>query len=224
MQYWEKYQIEEKLIGVNYTPGRIEVQRVVLHTPEGGGKKNDLYSWFNNPQVEASTHYSTGFGGQVYRYVRDYNTAWSTGIGDQNRKTISIECADNGNSSDIKRTDKLYDSTGWLVARIIYKNKPNNKKVKFAKDGMSGTGDVILHRQIATDGRTCPGGLDHMRVIRIANDYLSIWRAEEPVTPPDPVDPPTNPNYATKEDIEGLQLQIDGIKEIQQEISNILDN
>lgn len=208
---WNKYQIQRRLISRNYTKGRVAIQGIVFHTPVGGGIKNDLFAWFNKSTTKASVHYSVGLDGTIYQYVRDKDTAWANSNSGINKRMLSIEFGDNGKPWDTKRTDKLYDAGGWLVARLIYKYKKKNRKVKF-------NSDIFLHKQFAS--KPCPAGLDYERLIRVANKYLSIWRkpkennkVEEAEKAPteDIVEDSTKP--ATIADIEVLERDISELTE-----------
>jgi N-acetyl-anhydromuramyl-L-alanine amidase AmpD len=52
-------------------------EAIVIHIAEG--YLNGAYSWFNNSNSQASSHYMTGRNGEIWQFVADEDTAWHAG-------------------------------------------------------------------------------------------------------------------------------------------------
>lgn len=163
-------EIIKRYIQRNYTKGRVyggkifSPKRIIIHTY--GAKGRSLFDWFNKPNSNASAHYAVFKDGTIEQYVDERDTAWhgaSSKYPINNYDTIGIEHQDDGYSHDYVRTNELYASSAKLVAQICKQyGIPCNSKY------------IEPHKKYADDGRTCPGGLDINRIIKEANNILSI--------------------------------------------------
>lgn len=73
---------------VNYTrAGQQSVRGVVVHIMAGSLAGTD--SWFRNSRAQASAHFGTGKGGELYQWVDTADRAWAQAGG--NRDWLSIE-------------------------------------------------------------------------------------------------------------------------------------
>lgn len=167
----EKYKINiiQKPISKNFTRGRYHngkpctADQIILHTCEG----NDPYPWFTHPDNNnSSAHFSIDFQGNIYQYVDTYDTAWHTG-GLANNIGIGIEHWDNLNPADSVRSTAMYESSARLVAYLCEKH---NKPIQFVPN--ADAPGVVLHRTY-NHNRTCPGGLDHLRIVNRAKEIAS---------------------------------------------------
>jgi hypothetical protein len=178
-------ELKQLLIPRNFTPGRSKpIRAIVLHTQAGKG--DSLYSWFSRDMElkngvwylkatntksygPVSAHYFVRYDGLVEQYVKDSDTAWHAGT--FNADTIGVEHMDNGKPEDGIRTMDLYRSSSELIYRLSVKH---NIPLVFITKGeyLSGSRGLLLHKDIATDGRSCPGGLDVHRIKNWANDIL----------------------------------------------------
>lgn len=159
-------QIQKRFISKNFTKGRQdkEIKFIVLHTMDGKG--SDLQSWFESDATKASTHFSVGLNGDVFQYVREEDTAWANSNWQANLKAISIEFADNGNPQDKVRTNDLYNAGIELIADLIDKH---------LKGSWASVGTIKLHKYFDS-GKSCPGGLDIVRICDGVNDLLAKRR------------------------------------------------
>lgn len=129
---------------------------VVLHTEAGFTAGTD--ATFNDPNRDASTHFSVGLNGEVHQYVSLDNGAWGNGVlepGNRwahfghptvnpNHLTISIETEDAGKGST-PVSDAQYDAVKNLIGAVILPRWPTIKTL---------TG----HRVISPQSRDqCPG-------------------------------------------------------------------
>lgn len=170
--------IVQKFIDRNFDKTRNgkTIKKIIIHTYGGGGKS--LYNWFNRDIVydpikkkfflngtdqeatPASAHYSVFKDGGIEQYVRDEHRAYHASSA--NDEGIGIEHQDDKQPADSIRTPELYESSAKLVAFLCWKHKiPCNSDY------------IEPHRKYATDGRSCPGGLDINRIIRRANELLN---------------------------------------------------
>ncbi|MFJ7250751.1 LysM peptidoglycan-binding domain-containing protein [Kitasatospora sp. NPDC098652] len=87
---------EWRPIPSNFTRGGQEsVQGVVIHIMDGSLSGTD--SWFRNPAAQASSHFGTGKGGQLYQWVDTADRAWAQAAG--NRNWLSVENEGRGGDS-----------------------------------------------------------------------------------------------------------------------------
>lgn len=155
-------QIEDRLIGVNYTPGRAgqAVKATVIHIMEG--TLAGTTSHFRNPASKVSSHYAVGRDGQIVRFVREQDTAWTNGNVQKpdrsiplidywvrqginpNRATVTIELE--GYTRDDPTPEQL-QSTARLVADI------------HRRHGLAINSNTVLgHYEIdSVDRPNCPG-------------------------------------------------------------------
>lgn len=135
-------------------------------------------AWFANPQAKASANYGVSLSGDIAQYVPEDGIPYSDSNFSHNQAFISIEHEDSGHPEDIGRTDAQYLSSALLVKDIAdFYGFPIDHQ------------HVVLHRDVPdpkiagktvgqTTGKTCPGGLDVERIIRMANDPLGNTSAE----------------------------------------------
>ncbi len=62
----------------NSRPGSKTIWAVVIHSTANGSQEG-LISWFNDPAVQLSSHYSIGKDGRIVQHVRDEDRAWHAG-------------------------------------------------------------------------------------------------------------------------------------------------
>ncbi|GAB4283910.1 MAG: hypothetical protein Kow0081_0770 [Candidatus Dojkabacteria bacterium] len=156
----------------NYWKGRggYHPEAIVIHIAEGwiGG----AYSWFNNPNSQASAHYMVGKSGNVWQFVDDNNTAWHAGGVNKpswsllkpgitpNLYTIGIE---HEGFSGEKFTEQMYNSSAELLANLA-------RKFQIPLDREH----IIGHNKINSISRgRCPGnGVDLDKLINLSKNKL----------------------------------------------------
>jgi hypothetical protein len=80
----------------NFTKGGQDaVNGVVIHIMDGSLAGTD--SWFRNPAAQASSHFGTGRGGELYQWVDTGDRAWAQAGG--NRTWLSVENEGRGGDS-----------------------------------------------------------------------------------------------------------------------------
>ncbi|MFD6294509.1 N-acetylmuramoyl-L-alanine amidase [Streptomyces sp. NPDC060235] len=100
----------KRLIPVNHTEGGQEsVRGVVVHIMAGTLAGTD--SWFRNPKAQASSHFGTGKGGELYQWVDTADRAWAQAAG--NRTWLSVENEGKGGDA---LTDAQLDSNAQVLA------------------------------------------------------------------------------------------------------------
>ena len=92
-----------------------------------------------------SVHYGIGRDGRIGQGVSEKWAAWAAGSQHWNRRSISIEHDDGG---DCERkpwmTEAMFDASTKLAAYLCKKYDIGSER-------------IIPHRDVATDGRSCPG-------------------------------------------------------------------
>ncbi len=96
-------------------PGGSIGQRETFHHIVGSGTAAE--NTFNNPNRNASAHFSVDWDGEIRQHVDVKNTAWSDGVWGSNLMTISVEHAGGGGGIDY--TDAMYEAAAHLRAWLI---------------------------------------------------------------------------------------------------------
>ena len=110
---WEHLNADVNMwLDKHYTPGRVGVQRVVVHYNMGDLTVGGCYSVWQTRA--ASAHYQVESSGRVGQLVHDRDTAWAVGNWYWNQRTISVEHANQGDWI----TDACLESGAHLVAAI----------------------------------------------------------------------------------------------------------
>ncbi len=148
-------QIIDKLLKLNFVQGRegYKPKAIVLHITEGSSAS--AWSWFNQLQSQASSHYLVCENGEVWRLVKEEDTAWHCGRVvnptwkglipnvNPNKYTIGVEVALLTGSQ--MPAWKQWTATAKLVKDICQRwNIPQNEL------------GIVNHREIRAD-KTCPG-------------------------------------------------------------------
>lgn len=175
----------------HYTPGRVGIQKVVLHYNDGDLSVGGCYSVWQTRA--ASAHYQVESSGRVGQLVHDGDTAWAVGNWYWNQRTISIEHANQGNWI----TDACLESGAHLTAAIC----------KYYKLGRPNWGtNVIGHSDIVST--SCPGPLKvggprHDAYMRRAQEWYDAMvggtAAPAPAPTPAPAPAPSNPSDGSPE-------------------------
>lgn len=152
----------------NYTGGNrspSDVRWLVMHTIEGSYEAG--YSWFQNPDANASSHFVVGNQpGQIMQMVDIEDIAWTQGNWGYNKTGISIEMEGYANRTDFD--DTLYQQAAE-VARWVCDNwdvpirHPSYDVAPCSP--YDGEGGIIGHENIpseydcseVTDGKVDPG-------------------------------------------------------------------
>lgn len=133
---------------------------VILHwwdDPSKNPTLSGVMGWFKNPASKVSAHYVVS-GEKVIQMVEEDNIAWH--CGNMNPESIGIEI-------DPKFPDKTYETVAELIRDICTRrNLPINS------DTIKG------HREFANT--TCPGTLDIMKVIKLANNMTDFLQTDIP--------------------------------------------
>jgi N-acetyl-anhydromuramyl-L-alanine amidase AmpD len=164
--------IQNHLIRTNYDKGRgvNKPEAIVIHIAQGS--LNGADAWFNNPQAQASAHYMVGRQAQIWRFVKDGDTAWHAGAINRpswkrlkrgvnpNLYTIGIEIE---GFYTKKFTKKTYEALGWLICRLCKKHSIPIRR-----------SHIIGHYQIDGVNRANDPGpnFDFDKVILIARKYM----------------------------------------------------
>lgn len=145
----EKLKITNHLTTRNFTKGRTQpIQYIVIHYTASTGDAPAQCKYFANNYVGASAHYFVGHNGDIYRSVKDEDTAWHCGA----KSYVHPSCR-NSNSIGIELCCKK-DSTGeWYfhnstvtesVRLVVYLMKKYNISLD----------RVIRHYDVT--GKICP--------------------------------------------------------------------
>lgn len=153
--------ITKKIITSNYS-GRGGV-KIIQYTPHTCVCNTDsLYSYFNNPNTKASTHFFVNCKGAIEQYVEESNMAWANSNLQANRQSITCEHCDGGDANNSVRTPELYESAAQLMAYICKKyNIP--LKLLTQAEALANVPGITLHKYYAN--KSCPGALNVQKII-----------------------------------------------------------
>lgn len=141
-----------------YTPGRsaAKIDRIVIHRIYGSLASAD--TTFLSGSRNNSAHYGVGWGGEVYQWVKDQDTAWHASSWPMNLRSIGIEHQDNRTET---YTDAQYRTSGELVRKLCADHAIPIDRAH-----------IIKHNEVAPT--SCPGLLDIDRIIREAKQQQGI--------------------------------------------------
>lgn len=178
-------EITPKPLRLNYEQGRRghPVEAITVHIADGW--EDGTWQHFNDPKVQASSHYFVCLDGRVLRFVSETDTAWTNGLVESadrshpliakwlrlgvspNLRTVSIEFEGRGGH---QLTQAQRRSGRELIALIA------------ARHGLPVSRAAVLgHYQISgTQRRNCPGFgqavWDHLLAPAVDADDLTLER------------------------------------------------
>lgn len=105
----------------NYTSGRggEQISRITVHYVAGNCSIETLGSIFAPSSRQASSQYGIGSDGRIGQYVDECNRSWCSSSGYNDRKAVTIECA---NLADGSLTNACWRSLVALCADICRRN------------------------------------------------------------------------------------------------------
>lgn len=176
----------------NYTPGRggEKISRITPHYMAGALSVETCASIFANPSRQASSNYGIGPDGRVGLYVDEKNRSWCSSSGYNDRKAVTIECA---NRSDGSLTNATWNALVALCADICRRNG-------IARLNYTGndSGNLTMHKWYGNTD--CPGPWLSHEFSRLAAEVNAVLAGG---TSPSDGKPRNNTN--------GGKLDVDGI-------------
>lgn len=152
----------------NFTPGRTDVEYVVIHWMDGYLAGAD--ATFQNTVRQTSAHYGVE-DDTIHQYVDEANTAWHAGNWDANTRSIGVEhSAMPGRDA----SDSTYASTIWLITGICQRY------------GLDPAVAILPHQHFTSTD--CPGTMDLPRIIAGVQASLGgIGTQASTITPISPI-------------------------------------
>jgi len=97
----------------NFTKGGLHrpIHGLVLHIQEGTEK--GTYSWFNNPQAKASSHFGNPKHGPLEQFVDTDNMAWTQKAGNHDWLSVENE-GKHGDSLTFTQIENVANLMNWL--------------------------------------------------------------------------------------------------------------
>lgn len=177
----------------NYTRGRggERISRITPHYMAGACSVETCASIFANPSRQASSNYGIGPDGRVGLYVDEANRSWCSSSGYNDRKAVTIECA---NLADGSLTQATWDSLVKLCADICRRNGID--RLRYTGND---SGNLTMHKWYGSTD--CPGPWLSHQFERLASEVNSLLAGGE--IPFGPISPRNNTS--------GGKLDIDGI-------------
>jgi hypothetical protein len=129
----------------NFTPGRTDVEFVVIHWMDGYLAAAD--ATFQNTVRQTSAHYGVE-DDTIHQYVDEANTAWHAGDFEANRRSIGIE---HSAMPGRPASDATYASAIWLITGICQRY------------GLDPAVAILPHQHFTSTD--CPGTMDLPRII-----------------------------------------------------------
>ncbi len=147
----------------NFTPGRTDVEYVVIHWMDGYLAGADVT--FQNTVRQTSAHYGVE-DDTIHQYVNEANTAWHAGNFDANTRSIGIE---HSAMPGRPASDATYASTIWLITGICQRY------------GLDPTVAILPHKHFTSTD--CPGTMDLPRIIAGVQAALGVTPQSGTITP-----------------------------------------
>lgn len=150
----------------NYTPGRggERISRITPHYMAGALSVETCASIFANPGRQASSNYGIGPDGRVGLYVDEKNRSWCSSSGYNDRKAVTIECANLGDGS---LTQATWDALVSLCADICRRN--GIARLNYTG---SDSGNLTMHKWYGSTD--CPGPWLSHEFGRLASEVNAI--------------------------------------------------
>lgn len=118
-----KYKLTEKLLKCNFNVGReSDIKEITIHHCAGDIKLNNLFTLFNNPAKQVSSHYGVK-DNEVFRMVKESNTAWTNSDRKANHRAITIEVSNNTNKPPWGFTKSSIETLIELIYDIAKRNR-----------------------------------------------------------------------------------------------------
>lgn len=177
----------------NYTRGRggERISRITPHYMAGNCSVETCGSIFANSSRQASSNYGIGSDGRVALYVDESNRSWCSSSGYNDRKAVTIECA---NLADGSLTDACWSSLVKLCADICRRN--GISRLNYTGND---SGNLTMHKWYGNTD--CPGPWLSRQFDRLEREVNAILDGGE--VPVGPVSPKNNHS--------GGKLDVDGI-------------
>lgn len=136
-------------ISPNHSNGRNgeKISRITPHYMAGLLSVETCASIFANPSRQASSNYGIGPDGRVGLYVDEADRSWCSSSGYNDRKAVTIECA---NRADGSLTDATWRSLIALCADICKRN--GISRLNYTGDD---SGNLTMHKWYGSTD--CPG-------------------------------------------------------------------
>ena len=149
--------------------GGHKIDKIFLHHMAGNLTVKQCGNVFNSRP--ASAHYGVN-GSAVGQYVKEADTAWHCGNYGYNQRSIGIELANDGNSSNNWHVSaKTIDTAVKLIADICQRNGIDELNYTGNLNG-----NLCMHRWVATTA--CPGGYLANHFEQIAEKVNAILKDE----------------------------------------------
>lgn len=136
---------------------RGEISAIVIHATANGTLQG-VVSWFNNPNAQASAHYTIDKDGTTVQHVQDRNRAWHAGVSswqgrpNLNDWSLGIELV-NWNNGEDPFPEAQHQANVNLVAHL---GEKYNVKPEF----------IVAHYDVSPNRKTDPRGYDMNRLRR----------------------------------------------------------
>ena len=122
--------------------GGTRIDTILVHVMVGSYEGSMRWAQ-QSPNI--SFHYGVAQDGRIGQGVSEQYAAWHAGNWNYNLRSIGIEHEDKGNAERAPwMTEKMFDASTRLAAHLCEKYDIGPER-------------IIPHRDVASDGRTCPG-------------------------------------------------------------------
>lgn len=168
-------------ININYTMTKTAKNAVLLHSSASDGLSS-LYSFFNNPSTQASSHFHVDFSGNVEQYIDTDHVSWANRDG--NSRSVTIETQGSGEGPWTQaQMNAMAKLIRWICAthriplRIMENSHTSTSGVGWHRIGIDGNfpSSGLLRGRNARGGgevwsgfgKTCPGDDRILQVPRL---------------------------------------------------------
>ena len=134
-----------------------EISAIVVHATANGSLQG-VINWFNNPDAQASAHYTIGKDGAIVQHVQDEHRAWHAGVSSWNGRSnlndwaLGIELV-NWNDGADPFPEAQHQANVFLISYLAERYKVNPVLIR-------------AHYDVSPGRKTDPRGYDMERLRR----------------------------------------------------------
>lgn len=166
---------------VNYTrispnknsPRKYAIDKITIHHMAGNLSIEACGNLFQTKK--ASSNYGIGSDGRVGMYVAESDRSWCSSSGENDHRSVTIECANNSGAPNWTVSDKAYAKLIDLCVDICKRN--GIPELRWTGDA---SGNLTIHKFFAATA--CPGAYLEKRMPDIAREVNARLNTAKPLS------------------------------------------
>lgn len=175
------------------SPRKYAIDKITIHHMAGNLSVEACGNVFQTKK--ASSNYGIGSDGRVGLYCNESDRSWCSSSGENDHRSVTIECANNSGAPNWTVSDKAYKKLIELCVDICKRN--GIKQLNWTGDAR---GNLTIHKFFAATA--CPGPYLEARMPQIAKEVNERLMSYKPLSD-DPVR--IKMGYASAGDIKSIE-------------------